>query len=918
MATKLRRCLYIGLGGTGMNALLHTKKMFMETYGGTVPPMIGFLGIDTDEGAYKESLNSKYGPVTLDPYQQCSISCKDARAIYLQQRDSLTWIHDENIGAIDAMEIGAGQVRTNGRFAFTVNYGKISTALNQALYKIRDAKIVHDRDYELISNKTEIHMVFSICGGTGCGTFIDMAYLIQKNEPDCKLTGYAVLPDVFESMVPSGPAMAKVKPNAFGAISDLDWLMHLNAASQPLSMNYIKTTESVSKRPFNAIMFIDNTNENDDVYADVDQLTEMISLSLVIAAGALSVKTASVSDNIEKYYADGSMDVEDKKAWVAGLGACEIVFQGKDIAEIYSLKASQRLIHRMLNSCNDMDVVINYWIDKPEVNIRENNGFDNVIDFLLEKRPKITFTNVNAPLNAKPEIDQYITKALPKDKDLQERINILSQNVNRELKILLVKHINQECGVSDAEDIILGIQKQVNLFTNEMSEELETWEIKKTQFEQKIQIEVDNLSDLEKKVFVIGKSGKRENQIDALAGVTMVYVEAEREIIRRKGAITFYRGLQSTLLDEYTRLQNIKKLLSLVNSSLSDRLAEIYNQVGKSNQAFRIDLATEIARDVTVNDEQLSLLDFINSLSYEDKLYELSDKDTENAKQLFITFTSKLPESKKWSNTSIDEIINVLSEEEFQHVMKMAISKAMPLLQYNYQGYITNVDLYEGYYVGVPEEGHSRLEKNDNFKKMQRDSDMISFVQTGMKERIIIYRQLGIIPAYALSSLNTYHEKYDRCRTNCHIDANMLLRMQREDFSLQPKHKEDDTLELWVHGIIFGLIKFENDSYYYKSQLLGDPLFGYWVKMNIQYRDEAFEHFKRHKSQIRKEYNDYINEIGQTKGMAVMTEFKANVKDNYLEKYAQINMTVEDLSKRGNEKIADLMRREIVFVQKNL
>ena len=66
MATKIKRCLYVGLGGTGMNALLHTKKMFVETYG-EVPPMIGFLGIDTDGDAYKKELPSKYGPVSLAP-----------------------------------------------------------------------------------------------------------------------------------------------------------------------------------------------------------------------------------------------------------------------------------------------------------------------------------------------------------------------------------------------------------------------------------------------------------------------------------------------------------------------------------------------------------------------------------------------------------------------------------------------------------------------------------------------------------------------------------------------------------------------------------------------------------------------------------------------------------------------------------
>ena len=72
MATKIKRCLYVGLGGTGMNALLHTKKMFVETYG-EVPPMIGFLGVDTDGGVYKKELPSKFGPVTIAPNEQMPI-----------------------------------------------------------------------------------------------------------------------------------------------------------------------------------------------------------------------------------------------------------------------------------------------------------------------------------------------------------------------------------------------------------------------------------------------------------------------------------------------------------------------------------------------------------------------------------------------------------------------------------------------------------------------------------------------------------------------------------------------------------------------------------------------------------------------------------------------------------------------------
>ena len=50
---KLKRTLYIGIGGTGVSAILKAKTNFIDAYG-EIPPMIGFLAIDTD----KDSLNS--------------------------------------------------------------------------------------------------------------------------------------------------------------------------------------------------------------------------------------------------------------------------------------------------------------------------------------------------------------------------------------------------------------------------------------------------------------------------------------------------------------------------------------------------------------------------------------------------------------------------------------------------------------------------------------------------------------------------------------------------------------------------------------------------------------------------------------------------------------------------------------------
>ena len=147
MATKIRRCLFIGLGGTGMTSLLHTKKMFIDTYG-EVPPMIGFLGIDTDSGAYNKSITGKSGEkVSLSPSEQLPISVKDARPIYDINKSKLSWLPDKNLYALASMMLGAGQVRSNGRFAFTVNYDKVAMKVKSKIADISDAGIMKSNSF---------------------------------------------------------------------------------------------------------------------------------------------------------------------------------------------------------------------------------------------------------------------------------------------------------------------------------------------------------------------------------------------------------------------------------------------------------------------------------------------------------------------------------------------------------------------------------------------------------------------------------------------------------------------------------------------------------------------------------------------------------------------------------------------------
>lgn len=912
MATKIRRCLYVGLGGTGMSALLNTKKTFIETYG-EVPPMIGFLGIDTDGGVYKKELDSKYGKVSLSPNEQLPIKVDDARPIYEVNKAHFGWLANDNLYALTSMTLGAGQVRSNGRFALTVNHREVENKIKSIVDSITRATITNNMNYQLLASEVEIHVIFSVCGGTGCGTFINMAYLLRKCAPKCKITGYGVLPDVFETMSTTG--MAKVKPNAYGAIQDLDWLMHLNLNSDKVSFDYINYVQETNEKPFNAFFFIDNKNSNNDTYLHVDQLTEMISLALVTSAGELSTAAASVSDNLEKNIREGSMDIENKKAWAAGLGVCEIMYHGEELKGLYACKAATRVIERLLNNCVDSNTIVNSWIDSPDVNIRENNGFDNVINFMLSQQPSYQLTVIDDKANATSEIDSYINSVRPQDGEVDRKIQELNRKVINELHKLIKKEINQECGIGAAESIILGIQALVDLFLAEMNAEVKTLNEKLPRIDSSLKIAINDLTEYNGRFFK--SKSTLEEYANSTIEVASRKVVCERDIIRRNAAITFYNGLKAELLDVYNKVVSIKRMLIAISEEMTGRIAEIQYYVGRTSQTFQIDLAQKEISQIAIKDAEIQISEFLKTLLSENKIYDFDCKRKDEIIDILLNYTTTLPTSREFGNKTIDDVLNRMGENEFEQILQIAINKSNPLLRYDYRGYTPMQRPANSYYIGVPDKQNSRLCKDDKFKNLLQGQIDVDFASIGVKDRVIVYRQVGVMPAYCISSLTSYKEKYDNCNCFCHFDANIYNKMQREDYSLYPKIASDDSLELWVKGFIFNLIKNEGDMYYFKSDELGDPLDDNWVEL-AKYRDEAFDKFKIQKGIIRKEFNDFFTQYQKTKGADNMKSLVDDAKANYLTDYSQINMTKEEIKQRGFEVIRELITNELDYVKKDL
>lgn len=913
MATKIKRCLYVGLGGTGMNALLHTKKMFVETYG-EVPPMIGFLGIDTDGDAYKKELPSTHGPISLAPNEQTPIQVEDAQAAYITSKQHFGWVHPDNVFALTAMTKGAGQIRSNGRFALTCNFENLANKVRDAVGRITDANIRTNPKYDAdFVGDVEVHMVFSMSGGTGAGTFINMAYVIRHALGKCKVTGYAVLPDVFETMSQYG--MDRVKPNTYGSIIDLDYFMHLNG-TEGLQFDYVTGTQEVKSRPFSAFFFIDNKNKSGDSYSNIDQLAEMISLALVTSSGELSGSVDSVTDNVEKSIMNGDGMVGNKRAWVSGMGACEILFRGKDMCEINALKNAQRIIQRMVSSCQDANMIVNNWIDSPEVNIRENGGAenDNVIDFLLPKNPKYPLEDIDDDMAAENSVNAFIEAARPRDEEVQNRVIELKTRVLRELHSLIVKSINQECGVGLANDVLEGLQSQVNLFLSEMNEEKDKLNEAQPRLQNAIKVASADLKEISGRFFK-----KRSTVEDLRANVCeagMALAINIRELKRRDGAITFFSALLQAINEEKLKINDIENKLKAVNTSFTNKITALQNNVSRNNSAsFQIDLAKQAINTIVINDDEIQIVDFLGKLPYTEKFYEIDTKPTDEIENALLGYTRHLPTAKKWANTTIDDVMKKMDKEdpdELNRILRMALSKASPLLSINTRGEV-GYRVAHFTYVGVPMA--STILSENNRLECLAGGEKINFTRLGMNDRIIIYNQIGVVPAYFIGSLESYRQKYKNSTIFSHFDYNLYNRMMKENFSLEPV-KEDGSrdIEMWVRGLVFGLIKNENGKYYVKNKNTGKALLDYWVEL-ATYRNDAFNAFVADIFALRPQFKEYVTTWHKDHGQGAIKQLRADVKANYREKYSQLFMDNEELLSRGNEQIADLMEKELKFIE---
>lgn len=270
--------LVIGAGGTGVDALLETKGMINKTCclsedRKNLPTNhVAYLAFDTDNQAEAKTSSRESGGAKLDTQRGELVKLQDndiatflKPAFRSQVPDYISSWLDFNIDPNTGSN-GAGGVRQCGRLLLFRNIDKIRTAIESAV-----RGMVADQEVDAMN----IYLLTGIGGGTGSGTFLDLAYIandvVSSIVKEGKTTsfGYLFLPDINLSKPLPQETQTYIQKNGYAALKEVDYLMNLPKDDGKFVQKYsLYYTIDTNMAPFNYVHLVSGTGANGQVLRD--------------------------------------------------------------------------------------------------------------------------------------------------------------------------------------------------------------------------------------------------------------------------------------------------------------------------------------------------------------------------------------------------------------------------------------------------------------------------------------------------------------------------------------------------------------------------------------------------------------------------------------------------------------------------
>lgn len=278
--------LVIGLGGTGYQIVKRLKQLFKKRYNTENLP-IRYLLVDTDLKSFlddsvknNEKCQLRFGEGiknTLD------WAYKNPNFDWLPQNPKIT------PDFFTSTDQGAGLVRPIGRMYLCKNAKLVYDNLQTAKNDLVDLhKVLTDLGENYLENidRHKVYICGSLAGGTGCGTFLDVAVMVSKifNRDNTNIIGMFTLESCYDDKLSSDlDAQNRSKANCYAALKELEFYMSsvTNFDDKKYTFKYSNIGEiKLDRKLLDICYLIENKNEMGGVLTNIEDIYDLCSLQL--------------------------------------------------------------------------------------------------------------------------------------------------------------------------------------------------------------------------------------------------------------------------------------------------------------------------------------------------------------------------------------------------------------------------------------------------------------------------------------------------------------------------------------------------------------------------------------------------------------------------------------------------------------
>lgn len=796
---RIRPTLILGLGGTGYKIVLQAKARLEEELGASsnYHKVVKYLVFDTaNENFTIHQPNHPERLVQLAPEREFVRISDVPLHDLIQSRQTNPAIDAIFPPILQSTQIdqGAQQIRRLGRIALFYHYQEVRAKLKDVIASIRSIEVAsnlgisEDGTKELFmtdNKRLRVFIACSICGGTGSGTFIDMAYMVrhiamEEGIPSAvDVVGMLLLPEAFPEISTTGAN--RIRANAYAALLDLEYYNQSASANQTIYEVDMPGGEHIAleRGPFSSCYLVGGSSTEGSA-GGLSVLAPILGNAIsTLVSSRLGEQTDATFDNVRTFltnYHDGY------RTFYSAIGVSEVVYPRLWMRQEFGRQMKRKLIAQaLLYGDNSPEIQELTWLRatgfRAAVAEEARTWFDEAYEELGKqlRQPQDQINRITVPLqNLQEEID--LSQRPLHDLRLAYRQSV--ENFQRLIEAPISNSLTDMIRQFRYE-LTTAYEKQINrVFVEVRADNMRGGLVWTDLWLQEIQGHLDEMMRTL-------RQGNQERYADSLITQLIGQIETQQATpilggyIERRGVVNAAGQLITTLSEQvYTReidkaryqvlqqtLYHLERLQQQLRQTIDwwkQTLQQIQNTARPPSYAATTQPVFNneelVEKVIHMVDERLSEHNWGGILSH---LYdETGDLSAAlDTPQVYFSQLSEFCEDEfsrvESSANVMAELLDTLSEQSRNSTLQSLQRQAEPLLVYNH-----------GMLHGRPPSqikviGAETLEQGETLKNTGvLDINDLSVVQTNDTAKVNLLITHHGIPANALKLFETYRSHY--------------------------------------------------------------------------------------------------------------------------------------------------------------